>query len=516
MSYLDQALIKMQQPKQTVIQGPSRNLQTLFPSQMKEAPLLWPVSFNDKPQWLMVDYKTFAIEGFDRNSLIYSAIMFKSRAIMQTRFRAMQGDDPETAEVLPPDHPMQQLMLMPNPDMAQKYLLALHNVYLNIAGNSFLMLDRPSPGAMPTAMWPLRPDRVMVIPLPDNKVGYWYTPEGTTVHNGTPILSEDMIHVKLPNPLDPLNGLGMGLSPMSSLAKNADTDNAVTNFLKRLFDSGLMLNTYLKFDQPLDDAMLARMQKRFGEMYGGWQNWSKAVVTDNAASIENLGWDFDELGFSEIDERNETRILGPFGVPPILIGSRIGLLRSTYANYGEARTAFWEDTMTGEVQLANDEWNERLAGDGIFIGVDTSNVPALKKNLTDLYEALGKAVASGVTRNSAAKELGLTISDSPDNDTVYMPLTLIPVGQEVAEKPVSLSPAQTTSVLQIVAQVGKEEVSRDSALGSMRILFGLTDAQANEMLGNAGKASSNGGTSVKKKTPNNNQPVTGGSGNSSP
>lgn len=220
------------------------------PRAHKVAPFLWPTYVDDQPQWQMVDFQAYVNEGFNLNTLIYSAIMYKCRAQIAAPLRAYTGDvqDPE---LLPPDDALSRLVDRPNPHQSMVEHRQQAICYLNIAGDNYALLDRPRPTAPPEAMYNLRPDRVLIVPGKEKGVstirGYVYVPEGKSafsnangatraqmVDNGRAVMISpaDMIHTKFPNPLDPLEGMGYGLSPISPLARSADVDNSITHFLK--------------------------------------------------------------------------------------------------------------------------------------------------------------------------------------------------------------------------------------------------------------------------------------------
>lgn len=392
-------------------------------------PFIWPSWRDGQPQWQIVDLATYVEEGFDANTLIYSALMYKFRAVTIAPLRAYEGDI-DHPEILKPSHPLSKLVSRPNARMSGKFFAGLVDVYLNLAGYAPVLLQRPRAGGLPEAMYPLRPDRVFIIPDGRDIRGYLYVPEGKSMTDGLPVLPADMMFPKLPNPGDPLEGLGYGLSPVSPMAHSADVDNMVTKFIKLFFERGAMITGLLKFDAPLDDTVVDQVKERWRETYGGYENWDVGVL-DQGGDYTKIGMTFEEMGFETLDERNESRILGPFGVPPILIGSRLGLLRSTYANYAEARKAFWEDTMTPEQGLLEDEYDYFLqSDDGGFIRHDTSKVPALRKDVTTLTTAWAALVDRGVPKARAAEVVGLEIGELPDGDVVYLNLSMIPLGSK--------------------------------------------------------------------------------------
>lgn len=388
----------------------------------------WPAWREGQPQWQIVDYATYVNEGYNLNALIYSALAYKGRAASLPNLRAFSGDR-DNPTPLPADHPLNQLLTRPNPHQSGKEFVQLQTIYQNVAGNAYTVLIRPRGGGLPTKMYPVRPDRVYIIPAAGGIQGYYYVPEGKSPKDGVPVLPEDMMHTKFPNPGDPLDGIGYGMSPLSPGARSADVDNKVTEFLKQFFDSGTMINTYITYDVPMDPDDMSAARERFKEIYGGSENWIEPAVFDQGGKVSRFGMTFDEMGFGEIDERNESRILMPFGVAPILLGTRIGLMRSTYANYNEARRAFWEDVMVPEMELLLLEYQYHLRGDdGAFVGVDYSSVPALRRNIPELVQAWRGLVEMGVPKNTASKVTDLPLGDLPDGDVVYMPFNMVPVG----------------------------------------------------------------------------------------
>ncbi|WP_206341757.1 phage portal protein [Streptomyces ureilyticus] len=70
--------------------------------------------------------------------------------------------------------------------------------------------------------------------------------------------------------------------------------------------------------------------------------------------VKVLGLNLDQLRFPDLRTISETRICAGFGVPPVLVGAKAGLDRSTFANYAEARRSFWEETIMPDQRLIGD------------------------------------------------------------------------------------------------------------------------------------------------------------------
>lgn len=409
----------------------------IAPGDSKRMPFIWPSYRTGAPMWHLVDFENYAQDGFERNALIYSAIMYKARSFTIAPLRAYKGT-PTDSEELAPDAPLAKLCNRPNPFMGWGEFAILCSVYFNLAGNCYIYVDRTraaANGGVPTALWPMRPDRISIVPKrtggrTTDVIGYIYIPESGDLHEGIPFLPADMMHVKLPNPLDPLDGLGEGLSPIAPMAQSGDVDNAITRYLKLFFERGAMPSGMMSYDMPLQPEDVARIKERWVEVYGGVDNWTDLLVADNAGKYQRLSMSFNEMGFEGLDNRNEARIMAPFGVPPILIGTKLGLTSATYSNYELARRAFWEDTMLPEIGLFETEFRYYLQSDaGEFVAFDYSEVPGLKQDATQTAGIAQMAFQAGaITRNEYRLQIGMDRVDDGDVYLLNPMLQTVPVG----------------------------------------------------------------------------------------
>lgn len=408
----------------------SRNqLLNQTPRNTKKTPLRFSNRSSDQPMWSMVDYETFSREGFEGNSVIYAAIMTKVRAVSQVDLKAASGDVKSPTDIEPNNtrrdfeldaktentegQALANLLNRPNKYMSGSEFQQLQTTLLNITGNAFTLIERARGSYIPKALWPLNAMNVQIVPSADGELkGYLYSPKGSFEGDDRlPILASDMMHVKLPNPNDPLQGLGFGLSPILPLAKSADVDNQITTFLKVFFEHGAMPSGALKLkDMMLDEDSIEEIKERFMATYGNYENWADVAVLDMTMEYERIGLTFNEMDFTNLDERNESRILLPFGVPAELLPIRLGLQGSTFANKEEARKWFWQDTMMFELNLFLDEYKSYLTTEsGIFPRWDISKVDALKDNVTEQITGAVQLIQNGVPPKIAFETVGLEI-----------------------------------------------------------------------------------------------------------
>lgn len=386
---------------------------------------LWPDYPSANPEWQITNTTAYMEEGFCLNSLVYSAIMYKVRATATAPLRAYTGTFRNPVEEDRSSFVSQQIEF-PNPYQNWIEFHARNMVFLNISGNVYIYKDSET-----GYMYSLRPDQVWIVPVPNNDspvqelLGYVYKGNslGSIGTLGFPILPKDMYHIKLPGPLDTLGGFGYGLSPISPAAHSLDVDNMVTKFINLFFESGALVTGVLSYDVPLKEEVADNIIKRWTEKFGGYENW-KVGVLDRGGKFQRIALTFEEMGFESLDSRNEARILGPLGVPPILIGSKLGLDRSTYSNYEAARAAVWEDTLVPELMWLQKTYQKLFNLNDVFVQFDFKKVPALQRTKLRQVDAAYTLYQMGVPRDQAIDEVGLDLSETIGGD-----LSIVPSGK---------------------------------------------------------------------------------------
>jgi HK97 family phage portal protein len=117
-----------------------------------------------------------------------------------------------------------------------------------------------------------------------------------------------------------------------------------------------------------------------------------------------------DMALTELHDLTESRICAVFGVPAILVGANVGLQRSTYSNYREARMAFHSETLEPMVSRILRHLNRNLFDD--YPGNETLTVDwAEMRSGLDDREAMTSRVtglfAGGIlTLNEAREQLG--------------------------------------------------------------------------------------------------------------
>jgi len=279
----------------------------------------------DKPQYSTVDYATLAESGYAFNALIWACIReiatSAAEAPLRVYERAASGDIVEI-----PDHPLRQLIRRPNPYQTEFEFIEDTLTLLNIAGNAYIELERNRADRI-VGLWPIRPDRMAVIPGGDKIRGYEYTIGDQSAY----LPRRDVIHIRYPNPLNDY----YGMSPIAAIARIADIDNSAIDFIKMFFDNGAVPLGIFKTRRRIDQIEADRIKGRWKDRLQG--NWHDIAVIDAEGEYQQVGVDLAQLDLTSLTNLTESRICAAFGVPPVIVGANVGLERSTYCLPANAR-----------------------------------------------------------------------------------------------------------------------------------------------------------------------------------
>ena len=402
--------------------------------EQKQFAFMWHDANSKQVQWHLIDYETYAKEGYSQNALAHMAIKYKTDSFAQVPLRAYEGDV-DNPIALPPDNPLQMLVSRPNRYQSWYEFIQLCDTYYNLDGNCFIYMKPGQELGLPESMHPLRPDRVFIKPITSKgqrkrlgDVMFLYVPDGMSFTDGIPILQQDMMHIKTPNPLDPLEGMGYGIAPLMPVSKDVDQDNMMTSFLFNIFShNGTMPGGFIEVPFEMDEDDMTVLRNQFLESEGGYKNWGKPIVLDTGATYRQGTFTLDQLDVGAIDARQIKRILGVFGVPARLL--ELTDEASTFSNVQEARKEFWTRTMRAEIKIFEDEFQNRLQPDNTdwFVQFDIGDVPALQQNLVESVEIYQTLVRNAVPPNVAAARLKLGIPLIVGGDTPLIASDLIPL-----------------------------------------------------------------------------------------
>ena len=359
--------------------------------------------------WSPRRFDAFAEEGYKRNIIAYRAVSQIARAVASVPWRLSEANESDAP------HPVLALLARPNPQMARSEFFEAVVSYLLIGGNSFVEAVEGAEG--PRELWPLRPDRVKVIAgrtgLPQ---GYVYSLGGAERRwEADPVTGQSaVLHVKTFHPLDDW----YGLSPVEPAATAIDQRNEADKWNMALLQNGARPSGALVYDPKdspganLSDEQFARLKEEVAAQYSGARNAGRPMLLDGGLAWQEMSLSPKDMEFLDARHAAARDIALAFGVPPQLLGIPGD---NTFANYREARLAFWEETVIPLLCHLRDEFNAWLTpqfGGGVVLDNDLDGVSALALRRERTWTRLQSA--EFLTPNEKRRAVGLGAIEGGD------------------------------------------------------------------------------------------------------
>ena len=356
-----------------------------------------------------VNYGNYAKEGYEKNELVFACIREIATSTSEAPAVAVRkySDPTEYME----NGILYDLLETPNNHQTRYELVETIITYLQITGNAYLYKERSIGGI--SGIYCLRPDRIKIVP---NKY-YEYEIDGK-VYN---IPLEDVGHIKFPNPTDD----HYGLSPLQPLARMINLDIDATDFTRTFYRNAGVPSGLLKLKRKIANRDEAnRIRTAWKAQFQGIRNWHRVAILDDDASYEAMGSNMTDMEISDVRDLAESRICLALGVPPILVGAKVGLKTATYSNYAQAKESFWEETLLPMYKRIEDALNRIIVNEMPSISsteriaFDFREVRALQDDETAIWNR-------NLTKAKIAKEL-VTAGFDPEESLVLAGLEVIP------------------------------------------------------------------------------------------
>ena len=386
-------------------------------------------------------FENFASEGYGKSEIVHACIRELAVSAAAPRYYiqapATDGGAVEVTSGL-----LYDLTTRPNPNSDWYSFIESLVTFLMVAGNAYTLKERSRSGKI-AALYHLRPDRMRIIGGDHGAAGYIYSVSGTDY--SLPV--EDVCHLALPNP----GGDLYGLSPLQVLARNVNLDLNMTDFAKVYFQNAGVPSGLLKLKRRLNTQEEASViRSRWRSQFGGRNNFHRIAILDEDADYVPMANNPKDMALPELHDLTESRICAVFGVPAILVGANVGLQRSTYSNYREARMAFHSETLEPMVSRILRHFNRNMFSEYPGNEMLTVDWAQMRSGLDD-REAMTTRVtglfAGGIlTLNEAREQLGLEAVD--DGAVRRIPSSVFEVG-EGAMAPIAVDEAPVEESLSI-------------------------------------------------------------------
>ncbi len=332
---------------------------------------------------------------------VYAAV--KLRADAMTRpplrvYRTSEAGGRRTA--VEPSHPVTRLLDRVNPWHTRADLWRATETHLCLWGAAFWAIERDEDGQ--PELWPLRPDRVAVIPDRQRYVrGFVYRGVAEPVAY-TP---DEIVWLRYFNPLEEL----AGLSPLAPARLSADMGHEGLRFNRHLLRNSARPDFLLLTNEEMNESELEEFYARWEMRYQGSANANRPAVASQVRDVKTLGLSHRDIDFIQGLRWSLEEVSRAYGVPKLLLGD---FERATYANVQASERMFWRNTVVPEVKFLEEQLNRmllpRLGYPQLSVEFDLSAIEALQEDENNRVQRESALLDRGVlTINEVRRERNL-------------------------------------------------------------------------------------------------------------
>jgi len=340
-----------------------------------------------QPVWTPRDYSALAQEGFIKNAVAYRCVRMIAETAASVKWRVIEEGLEQT------EHPLLELLAMPNPVQGGSDLMETFYAYVQVAGNGYLEVVQLEDDLRELHV--LRPDRMKIVPGAQGwPEAYEYTVSGKT-HRFAQTQDKGVrpiMHLALFHPTND----HYGLSPLEAAAIGIDLHNAAGAWNKAMLDNSARPSGALVFkgsdgSSNLTDEQFERLKHELETTYQGAANAGRPFLLEGGLDWKSMGLSPKDMDFIEAKHVAAREIALAFGVPPMLLGIPGD---NTFNNYAEANRNFWRQTilpLVGKTAQTITRWLAPAYPKPVKLWYDIDQIEALSPERTALWERIQKA-----------------------------------------------------------------------------------------------------------------------------
>lgn len=268
---------------------------------------------------------------------LFSIVSRLSNATSQVEWKlwrkAASGKDEDRTEVT--SHAALDLWRKPNPFMPRQEFVEVTQQHIDLTGEGPWVVSRHKASPIPLELWPVRPDRITPIPDPESFLrGYMYqAPDGEQI----PLELDQVIFLRMPNPLDPYRGMG----PVQSILTDLDATRYSAEWNKNFFLNSAEPGGIIEVPNALSDPDFNQLRERWNEQHRGVANAHRVAILEHGV-WKDRKYTQRDMQFAELRSVSRDVIREAFGIPAFALGEVADVNRAT----AEASAAWFDSMMT--------------------------------------------------------------------------------------------------------------------------------------------------------------------------
>lgn len=210
-------------------------------------------------------------------------------------------------------HPALAIWNAPNEFFTQQEFIETFQQHMDLTGEGWWVVQKMPGMSIPQSMWPVRPDRIEPVPHPTDFIsGYVYHgPDGEKI----PLETDEVIQLKMPNPLDLYRGMG----PVQAIMADLDSVRYSAEWNRNFFLNSAEPGGIIEVPEGLSDPEFRKLRARWNEQHRG------VAAAHRVAILEHGIWKdrkYTNRDMQFVELRNVSRevIREAFSIPKFALG----------------------------------------------------------------------------------------------------------------------------------------------------------------------------------------------------
>lgn len=201
----------------------------------------------------------------------------------------------------------------PNTFYTRQEFVETFQQHQELTGESWWLIGRAEGFDSPVDMWPIRPDRIRVVPSTYDFIkGYIYvSPDGEKI----PLEINELIQLRLPNPLDPYRGMG----PVQAILTDLDATKYSAEWNRNFFLNSAEPGGIIEVDTRLSDDEFDEMTARWNEQHRGVSKAHRVAVIEQGRWVDR-SYSQKDMQFVQLREVGRDTIMEAFAFSKLMLG----------------------------------------------------------------------------------------------------------------------------------------------------------------------------------------------------
>lgn len=315
-------------------------------------------------------------------------------------------------------HPILEILSAPNGAISGSSMMKLTQIYLDLIGESFWVIERNNSANIPDGIWPIPPH--WVTKVPDDSFDYFEITIAGTRKN---FLQQDVIWMRDLNLVNPY-GRGTGIG--QTLSDELETDEYASKFLKTWFVNRAKPELMISVEGASEDQ-LERAKENFDRKNRGVFNAHRSHWTSGKMIIKELQQKFVDMQLLDLRKYQRNIVNNTFGIPPEILGI---VENSNRATIERAEYIYSKYVLVPRLDFLRNEIQNKLAilFDDKLVVDYVSPIPDDREAQIEILKASPQIATRGEWRSRAGLE------NRGDYDNIHqVPFGLTP--EEAPKKP---------------------------------------------------------------------------------